>query len=468
MDLPRPLRLAGLIAATLLLLLIAEFWVLRNFVREDRSRRVSILLDALATGGHFDPVRLTQDLTAVVPGTKVALIDGQSSRSEAAAFRLSNDDLRWAMGCPERTGKACVRSDLAAVKVPVASESRKVALVVLPAVQLTAPTVKVFCALTLLSLGCACILYWLIVMFYRHRLERLSTSMEQFMVCGFSGDLQFVENRRVRLPTSSARLTRTFDPGFEIGVLESRTELMASAIQESKRGMIEREQEHLRWLYFLCHDLTESLERILSRLRALAYNTKLNAEQRDKVLEAAHLDVTQAAELISGVNSFAKLESDSERTFETVSLDPILEHAIEVFEFDANRKLIELDLRIRPGIGLVRIQRSLIRRSIENLISNALRFTPEGGLVSVCAERSGDMVNIIVSDTGPGIPPDDMEEIFQFEFTRERTTRATRFGSMGLGLTFVRKVALLHGGQISVRNLSPEGSEFVLSLPIAE
>ncbi len=261
---------------------------------------------------------------------------------------------------------------------------------------------------------------------------------------------------------------RTFDPGFEIDVLEARAELMASAIHESKRGMIEREQEHLRWLYFLCHDLTAPLKRILSRLEALAYNSKLNTEQRENVLEAAHVDVTQAAELISGVNSFAKLASDSERTFETVSLDPILEHAVEVFEFDANRKLIELDLRIRPGIGLVRIQRSLIRRSIENLISNALRFTPEGGLVSVCAERCGDMVNIIVSDTGPGIPPDDMEAIFQFEFTRERPAHPTRFGSMGLGLTFAKKVADLHQGQISVRNLSPEGSQFVFSLPISQ
>ncbi len=162
MDLPRPLRLALLIAASLLLLLIADFVVLRHFFREDRLRQVSTLLDALATGEPLDSLRLTRDLTALVPGTKVALIDGHGRPPKTAEPPISNDDFHWLMVCTERTTKACVRHDLAAVKVPAANGSWLVALTMLPALQLSEPTLKMFCGLALLSLACASALYWLI------------------------------------------------------------------------------------------------------------------------------------------------------------------------------------------------------------------------------------------------------------------------------------------------------------------
>ena len=109
----------------------------------------------------------------------------------------------------------------------------------------------------------------------------------------------------------------------------------------------------------------------------------------------------------------------------------------------------------------------LVRRALENLISNALRFTPQGGLVSLRVERCGDMVSMRVSDTGPGISPDEMNHIFDYRFRGESQANTLRQGSSGLGLALVQKVAALHDGEVSVRNLKPHGAEFTISLPLA-
>jgi signal transduction histidine kinase len=203
----------------------------------------------------------------------------------------------------------------------------------------------------------------------------------------------------------------------------------------------------------------------LSRLEALEYDSTISSEQKTRLIESARMEITQLAEVISSISQFAMLESDIERQFAETSLDSVLEQAIDAFEFEAGKKGVELDLRIRPNLGLVRIERSLIRRAIENLISNALRFTPEGGLISVCAERFGNEAQIRVLDSGTGIPSEELPRIFEFAFQGRAQSRPARIGSLGLGLALVRRVAELHHGKVTARNLEPEGTEFVLSLP---
>jgi signal transduction histidine kinase len=154
----------------------------------------------------------------------------------------------------------------------------------------------------------------------------------------------------------------------------------------------------------------------LSRLDALEYDSTIPAEQKARLIESARMEITQLAEVISSISQFAMPESDIERQFAETSLDSLLEQAIGAFEFEAGKRGVELDLRVRPNLGLVRIERSLMRRAIENLISNALRFTPGGGLISVCVERIGNELNIRVSDTGTGIPPEELPRTFEFAF----------------------------------------------------
>ena len=100
--------------------------------------------------------------------------------------------------------------------------------------------------------------------------------------------------------------------------------------------------------------------------------------------------------------------------------------------------------------------------AVSNLLSNALRYTPAGGRVQVDVVLHGETVVIAVSDTGPGIPPELRERIF------ERFTQAAdsgEIGAAGLGLAIVRDIVQAHGGRIHVESAVPQGSRFVLEIP---
>lgn len=309
------------------------------------------------------------------------------------------------------------------------------------------------------------VLHWRAYAKIQRRVRALSESMSRFVSTGLTDALA------VPWPRASSKVPGSIEwllrPAHQIGPAERGAELMASAIQESKRQMREREARNLAWLSFLCHDLGAPLLRVLSRIEALRSAECLCLEEQQRVLESAHVEVAQMSELIASVSDFAQADRDMDRTFEPANIRQVLEYALTVFEFDAGSRNIEFDLRIAPGTGEIRMHKILVRRALENLISNALRFTPQGGLIALRAEQCESTVFIRVSDTGPGIPPGEIDHVFDYQFRGESNTNAVRQGSSGLGLALVRKVAALHDGEVSVRNLVPHGAEFTISLPLA-
>ncbi|HYL59515.1 MAG TPA: ATP-binding protein, partial [Candidatus Acidoferrales bacterium] len=98
------------------------------------------------------------------------------------------------------------------------------------------------------------------------------------------------------------------------------------------------------------------------------------------------------------------------------------------------------------------------------LLDNALKFTPEGGSIEVAVTSESNRATIRVADSGPGIPPDEMPLIFNRFY---RGANAPREGS-GLGLSLCREIARLHGGEISARNRTGGGCEFVVTLPLSD
>lgn len=124
---------------------------------------------------------------------------------------------------------------------------------------------------------------------------------------------------------------------------------------------------------------------------------------------------------------------------------------------------IELTSRVPAGLPLVSGDRDVLQRVLINLLDNALNYTPEGGRVWVEARPLGGGVELAVVDTGPGIPPEERERIFE-KFTQVKGRHGARRGS-GLGLTFCRLAVEAHGGQVWVED-GPEGvgSRFVVEL----
>lgn len=124
-----------------------------------------------------------------------------------------------------------------------------------------------------------------------------------------------------------------------------------------------------------------------------------------------------------------------------------------------------LSLLLAPALGLVWADEERLRQVVLNLLINASKFTPEGGQITLKAREQDAVLIVEVQDTGPGIPPEEQQRLFQ-PYHRQMNDRE-RFSGLGLGLALSRHLVELHGGQIWVQSQVGQGSTFGFSLPLA-
>jgi signal transduction histidine kinase len=124
---------------------------------------------------------------------------------------------------------------------------------------------------------------------------------------------------------------------------------------------------------------------------------------------------------------------------------------------------VELTTRI-ADVPLVAGEVVRLAQLLDNLISNAIKFTPSGGRVSVCLDLHEGLVQVEVSDTGIGIPESERERLFE-RFFRSQTALERQIQGTGLGLYISKAIAEAHGGRIGVRSTEGEGTTFLVELP---
>jgi len=149
-------------------------------------------------------------------------------------------------------------------------------------------------------------------------------------------------------------------------------------------------------------------------------------------------------------------------------LPPIVQKTVLKLAPLAQRKKIDLELLPFPELPLVRMDGDRIMQVVENLLGNALKFSPAGGkvIVSLSSKKDGgDFVHVSIADTGSGIPKEHLAEIFE-RFKRIEMGRETTIGT-GLGLSIVKHIIADHGGKIWVRSAPGKGSTFTFALPAA-
>jgi signal transduction histidine kinase len=125
---------------------------------------------------------------------------------------------------------------------------------------------------------------------------------------------------------------------------------------------------------------------------------------------------------------------------------------------------VSLDSEVPGEAVQLRFDRERIIQLLTNLVGNALKFTPRGGAVSVNVGETPEQVTIEVSDTGPGIPAEELPHVFE-RFYRGTNTGEERASGSGLGLAIVRSIVEMHGGEIEVASVIGEGTEFRITLP---
>jgi signal transduction histidine kinase len=143
----------------------------------------------------------------------------------------------------------------------------------------------------------------------------------------------------------------------------------------------------------------------------------------------------------------------------------VVRSVLSTMEMLAAKKSIRLQANAL-GAGQVSADMGKLKQMLLNLVSNAVKFTPEGGSVTIAAQRLADTVEISVSDTGIGIAASDQEEVFKaFRQIDSSTAREQQHGT-GLGLALTKRFIELHGGQIRILSELGAGSVFTLVLPL--
>jgi len=130
----------------------------------------------------------------------------------------------------------------------------------------------------------------------------------------------------------------------------------------------------------------------------------------------------------------------------------------------ARNQQLNLLFDCAPNIGALAVDPRRIKQALFNLLSNAFKFTPPGGTITLAARRDAEEVLVTVTDTGVGIPEHDQARVF------ERFERATKFGrhsGAGLGLSLVKSFVELHGGRVEMTSIEGQGTVVVCHLPIA-
>ena len=142
-------------------------------------------------------------------------------------------------------------------------------------------------------------------------------------------------------------------------------------------------------------------------------------------------------------------------------LDELAIAAVEDFQDAAKRAGLELETEIAPGLPAVSGTTLHLRRVLDNLINNALKFTPAGGSI---VQSNARHVVLQVRDTGIGIAPDQQKRIFD-RFYQVNGSSRRRYGGVGLGLALVKEIVEAHGGAVAVESRENEGSTFTVTLP---
>jgi signal transduction histidine kinase len=432
-----------------------EFLVCAGYLREQCSRQVTELLGNFSNGRIAGVSALREDLRIIAPGSDVHLLDAQGRPlPDGGSGSLPESQAAWARICTAGKQTPCVQGNAVATAVPTRAAGAAGAAIVVVSIVQRLPT-SLLLWISALALLAAAVLGWAFHWTVNHLFQAS-------VVAAFDPGSAPSGSGRTSDTRSSPGLLQ---PDDKIAGLAEGLKNKIGELDVARLDLVSREKTHLEWIAYLSHDLASPLARMLRRVESIQYDAEMKPDDKETTLEQVHRDITELAEIVGSISQFAILESGIERCFENMPLNLLLESTVDDFEYEASSKGIELDLRVADDVGPVRIERSLIKRAVENLISNAIRYTPEGGLITVSARRSGQTVDIVVEDTGTGVPVQELDRVFNFAFKGEGHTRISKVGSLGLGLALVRKVAEVHSGTVTASNVEPNGARFVVSLP---
>ena len=239
----------------------------------------------------------------------------------------------------------------------------------------------------------------------------------------------------------------------------------AVAVRTHNRDRDEASRLKDEFLMTVSHELRTPLTAILGWTRMLSTG-QIRENQRGRAMEAIDRNASALHQLVDDLLDVSRIVSGRLRLdVQPVVLGDVVAAAVDTLRPAADAKSIDIVTRVDVNASAVSGDPGRLQQVVWNLLSNAVRFTPNGGLITIGVEQSGADVEISVSDSGTGVKPEFLPHVFErFRQGESGTTRA--HGGLGLGLAIVRHLVELHGGTVRAENnTATAGATFVIRLP---
>jgi signal transduction histidine kinase len=306
-----------------------------------------------------------------------------------------------------------------------------------------------------ISLIVALIAGLIIFAFLTRRLKRLATVMDRYQ----SG----MPLEGLHLPVSSHESLHD-----EIDKLGLTFKNMTERINMQMERLEQSDAMRRELVANVSHDLRTPLATMRGYIETLLLKDEsLSGEERRNYLKIAISHCERLSTLIADLFELAKLEAHDKMIHaEPFSLSELVQDVLQKFELTAQERHIKIMTNIGQELPFVHADIAMIERVLENLLDNALRYTPEAGSVNIeLINHDADSITVEISDTGCGIPENELPNIFDRFYTTDRS-RKGKVSHSGLGLAVTKKILELHGTSVQVKSDQNSGTTFTFNLPV--
>ena len=280
-----------------------------------------------------------------------------------------------------------------------------------------------------------------------------------FITRSITGPLSFLKKKTRQVANGDFEGNLDFSSPPEIGDLAQDFNLMCKKLQEMDKMKSD-------FFSLMAHELRMPLASIKEGTNLLLKG--IGEEFREKRREVLTIIAEESNHLIDLVNSLldlSKMEAGMiALNLEQSDISPLIHKAVSGMEPLAMAKNVGIKMEIPQDLPYIKMDGARILQALRNLIGNAVKFTPGGGRITISAQPMEKGVSVSVADTGPGIPKEDLNAIFD-KFQQATLTGHNKIKGTGLGLAIVKHIINAHGGKVWVESKMGHGSTFIFVLP---
>lgn len=297
-----------------------------------------------------------------------------------------------------------------------------------------------------------------------NRLLKVGAGIAMLMALG----LGFILSRQLSIPikrvTAAARQIADGNLKERVSEKSTTTEIveLTDTVNSLADSLEKQETLRKRLTADVAHELRTPLATLQSHIEAIQDGVwEMDAER----LNLCHEETVRLTKIVQSLEELTRYDQENTKLNKTVSnLNELMEKLSKTFAAEFLRKGVALSLELPDQPATLAVDEDKLTQALINLVSNSLKFTPEGGTVSMTLRDEGGEISIAVADTGIGIAEEDMPYIFE-RFFRADQSRNKKTGGSGIGLAIVKSIAEAHGGRVEVHSNLNTGSIFKLYLP---